>query len=413
MQTFNRKAHPQPGQPTRKGTLAFIFTVVLLDLLGVNLLVPVQAYIVRQYNSDAVTVGLLTVIYSAAQFIAAPVLGLVSDRVGRRPVLLICLLGSAVGYVIFGIGGALWILFLSRLIDGITGGNLSVALAYTADVTPSEKRAQSFALIGAAFGLGFLLGPAIGGALGQIDLALPAYAAAGLTLINLVFGFFVLPESLPREKREAGLQSDAGWNLLTAFRNVIRTPFLAPILVAQFIFLFAFGGMTSNISVFLIEKFRVEPLQFSLVFVIAGVVNIVVQGGLIRALAPRFGEKKLVLAGLVILTTGWLGMVNVSQMWAVYILAGVSGIGSALAMPTLNAMASNRVAQHQQGKLSGVSTSLGSLANVIGPLAAGALYDAVAPGAPYWAAGAVMVAAFILIGRIRAENQPAPQEVPA
>ena len=388
-------------QTQRKGALAFIFAVVFLDLLGVNLLVPVQAYIVREYNSDAITVGLLTVIYAAAQFVAAPILGLISDRVGRRPVLLVCLLGSAIGYFIFGIGGALWVLFLSRLIDGITGGNLSVATAYVADVTPPEKRAQNFALIGAAFGLGFMLGPAIGGALGNIHLALPAFVAGGLTLLNLIFGIFMLPESLPKEARQTGDQKDSNANPFTAILEVIRLPHLGLLLAATFVFLFAFGGMTSNISVFLIEKFDVQPFQFAIVFVLAGIVNIVVQGGLIRVLVPKFGEKRLAMAGLVIVAVSWLAVVTVPTMEMVYVLAAISSVGSAFAMPTLGALASNLTAQNQQGKLAGVSASLGSLANVLGPLWAGAVYDYVMPGAPYWSSAVFLLVAVFMVARVR------------
>jgi len=393
-----------------KSAFAFIFAVVFLDMLGVNLIVPVQAYLIRQYDTNALTVGLLTVIYSAAQFVAAPVLGMISDRVGRRPVLLICLFGSAIGYLIFGIGGALWILFLSRLIDGITGGNLSVATAYIADVTPPGKRAQNFAMLGAAFGLGFLLGPAIGGVLGNINLALPAFVACGLSLLAMLVGFFVLPESLTMPTRAANGREDA--NPITAILTLFRLPGLGLLLATMFIFLFAFGGMTSNISVFLIEKFGVQPFQFAIVFVLAGIVNIIVQGGLIRILVPRFGEKQLATAGLAILAGSWLGMVNVPVMWMVYLLAAVSAIGSALAMPTLNALASNRVAQNQQGKLAGVSASLNSLANVIGPVLAGVAYDLVAPTAPYWASAIFLFLAFILIIRVDGTKRASVLEMP-
>src|SRR5215211_6516505 len=197
IKTNTVRANPKAG----KGALGFIFSVVLLDVIGLAILMPVQAYIVRQYSDEAIMVAMIPVLYAGAQFFAAPLLGKLSDRYGRRPVLLISVLGSALGYFLFGIGGALWVLFLSRLIDGITGGNISTASAYVADVTPPQERAKNFALLGIAFGLGFVLGPALGGALSQISLAAPAYAAGTLSLLSAIAGFFVLPESLPAAKR--------------------------------------------------------------------------------------------------------------------------------------------------------------------------------------------------------------------
>ncbi len=177
-----------------KAALEFIFAVILLDLVGLTVLIPVLAFIVRQYSDDALMVTLMTVIYAAARVLRRAAAGRSPDRYGRRPVLLLSTLGSAFGYYLFGVGGALWVLLLSRLIDGITGGNLSTAAAYIADVTPRHERAKSFALLGAAFGLGFILGPALGGLLSQISTAAPACAAGALSLLSAIVGFFVLPE---------------------------------------------------------------------------------------------------------------------------------------------------------------------------------------------------------------------------
>ncbi len=178
--------------------------IMLMDVVGMTILFPISAYIVRQYSHQALMVTLLSVIYSAAQFFAAPVLGKLSDRVGRRPVLLVCLAGAGAGYLMFGLGGALWILFLSRLIAGITGGSISTASAYIVDVSKPDELANAFTLVGMAWGIGLVLGPALGGALGQIDLRAPAFFSSALALINMGFCFFYLPESLPKEQPKPG-----------------------------------------------------------------------------------------------------------------------------------------------------------------------------------------------------------------
>src|SRR5512134_2547350 len=225
-----------------KGALGFIFSVVLLDVIGLAILMPVQAYIVRQYSDEALMVAMITVLYAGGQFFAAPLLGKLSDRYGRRPVLLVSILGSALGYFLFGIGGALWVLFLSRLIDGFTAGNASTASAYIADVTPPQDRARNFGFIGMAYGLGFILGPALGGLLSQISLDAPAYAAGILSLLGAVVGYFILPESLPSEKRERKSLRLSDLNPFASVFEMLRRPTVGGLLLAQCLFFFVFNG---------------------------------------------------------------------------------------------------------------------------------------------------------------------------
>jgi MFS transporter, DHA1 family, tetracycline resistance protein len=404
---------PEPSTGAGRGPLLFIFTVVLLDLLGATLLIPVTAYIVREYSTDALTVGLLSVIYSGAQFVAAPILGKLSDRYGRRPVLLLSVLGSAFGYLLFGVGGALWVLFLSRLIDGATGGNLSVAQAYIADVTPPEERAKNYALIGAAFGLGFVLGPVVGGLLGQISLAAPAYAAAALSLLSVIVGFFVLPESLPPEKRTTARMTLADANPLGAIAAMGKLPGVGRLLLASAAFNLAFSGMISNVAVFLIERFSVQPGDIAMLLTVTGVVNVVMQGGVVRRIAPRFGERKLALAGLATLAVAYLGMAFAPSLLAFYPLTVLSAIGNALTIPTLTALITNRVSPQEQGEVAGASAAVGSLMNVAGPLWAGATFDYLMPSAPYWSGAIFFVCAWLLIAQARASVQPAPEPAPS
>jgi MFS transporter, DHA1 family, tetracycline resistance protein len=391
---------PQANAP--KGALGFIFMVILLDLIGLTILQPVQAYIVRQYDSDALTVSLLTVIYAAAQFVCAPILGRLSDRYGRRPVLLISVLGSAFGYYLFGVGGALWVLFLSRLIDGITGGNISTTIAYMADITPPQDRAKRFALIGVAFGLGFILGPALGGALSQISLAAPAYVAGTLSLLSAIVGFFVLPESLPKERRTAGAFRWQEINPLGAIVVMARRPALGALLLVLCLFYFAFNGYPTVLSVFAIERFGVQPFEIALVFVVGGVANAIVQGGLVGRLAPVVGEKALAITGLTLQALGFVALIFVPAAWMLYPASVISSAGAGLIYPTLTALMANQVSPQEQGQVAGVSTALSGLMSVFGPLWAGAAYDQLMPSAPFWSGALLLGLAVVLLGGVRA-----------
>jgi MFS family permease len=385
---------------TRRGGLAFVLATVFLDMLGAAILIPVQAYIVRLYNTDALAVSMLSVIYSAAQFGAAPILGWLSDRYGRRPVLLISVFGSAVGYFVFGLGGALWVLFLARLIDGITGGNISTAQAYMADVTPPQDRAKNYALMGAVFSLGFVLGPAIGGMLGQFNVILPALAAGALSLIGVIFGYLMLPESLPREKRATGRFKWSDVNPLAAILRMALQPSLGVFLFATFVFNLVYGAMANNFSVYTIEKFSAQPLQNATVFTLVGAIGLIVQAGVVRWLVPRYGEKKLALGGLALQIFGFLGIVVAPAFWLLYPISALIGAGNALMRPTLTALIANRVSFRQQGQVAGVTTSLTSLTYVLGPLWAGVSYDYVMPSAPYWTGALLLILTWLLVARV-------------
>jgi DHA1 family tetracycline resistance protein-like MFS transporter len=401
---------PAPAQAPEEqkastGALAFIFATVFLDLLGAAMLIPVLPYIVRLYNTDALTVGLLSVIYSAAQFAAAPILGWLSDRSGRRPVLLLSVLGSAIGYYIFGLGGALWVLFLSRLIDGVSGGNISTAQAYIADVTPPRSRARNFALMGAVFGLGFIVGPAIGGALAQFSVTLPAFAAGTLSLLSLIFGYFLLPESLPKAKRASAPFTWSAVNPIRAISDMAKLPSLGVLLLATFVFNFVYGGMATNFSVYTIETFGAQPLENAAVFTLVGTIGVIVQAGVVPRLVSRFGEQKLALSGLALQVLGFLGIVVAPAFWALYPITVLIGAGNALMRPTLTALISNSVSLREQGKVAGVTASLSSLTYVFGPLWAGVTYDYVMPSAPYWTGAILLALTWLLLVHVKRTAQ--------
>ena len=337
-------------QRASRGGLAFVLTTIFLDMLGAAILLPVLPYIVRLYNTDALTVALLAVVYSVAQFSAAPILGWLSDRSGRRPVLLLSVLGSALGYYLFGIGGALWVLFLSRLIDGITGGNISTAQAYIADVTPPQDRAKNFALMGAVFSLGFILGPAIGGVLGQFNVILPAFTAGTLSLLSVIFGYFLLPESLTKEKRATTPFNWSSINPVAAILEMAARPNLGVLLFATFVFNFVYGAMASNFSVYTIEKFGALPFENASVFTLVGAIGFIIQAGVVQRLVPRFGEKKLALSGLVMQVLGFLGIGVAPAFWLLYPISTLIGAGNAFMRPTLTALIANGVPFRERAK---------------------------------------------------------------
>ena len=312
-------------------------------MIGATILVTVQAFIVKQYNSTALAVSLLVVIYAAAQFIAAPLLGRISDRYGRRPIILICLLGSALGYVIFGIGGALWVLYVSRIIDGFTGGNVSIAQAYITDVSPSKYRTKNLALISTAFGLGFIIGPIFDGLFSQISLAAPAYVAGIFSLSAAIIGFFILPESLTKNTRNYNHIKINDLNPLKSIVKMLNLPVLASILIVYCIANFVFNGFNINVPVYLIYKFNALPLEVAGLLFVVGITMAIVQGGLIGKLAAKISDKKLIMAGVLIQVVGFILFILAPSFWVIYLIGAIISVGAALRMPTMYALLSKSV----------------------------------------------------------------------
>ncbi len=383
----------------RSQNLAFavIFMVMLIDVMGMTILFPVSAYIVQKYSSEALMYILLNVIYSAAQFFAAPVLGNLSDRLGRRPILLVCLLGAGLGYLVFGLAGALWVLFLARLIGGITGGSISTASAYIVDVSPPEDRARRLTLVGMAWGVGLVTGPALGGLLGQVDLRMPAFCAAVFCLLNLCLGYFFLPESLPKERRLSRPMRARDFNSLSAIRSIGRLPGIAILLAAQSVFTFAFNGMNSTESLFMIFKFQVEPWQLGTMTMLAGLALAFVQMVLVPRLVPRFGEKNVATASLLIMGVWALATCLSPILLLVYPVIMMRSSFSGMIFPTLGSLSSKHVSASEQGALAGVNTALQSLTGIFSPLLASVLFDHLTPAGPYWMAAGLFLAAALLM----------------
>ncbi|MCU0226227.1 MAG: MFS transporter [Bryobacterales bacterium] len=384
------------GRPTRSA-LTLIFATIFLDLLGVGILVPVIPFLVRRFESDALTVGLLALSFSAAQFLAAPILGVLSDRYGRRPVLLLSLLGSAFGYFLFGWAGALWIMFLGRIIDGFTGGNISAAQAYIADISPPEDRAKNFGLVGAAFGLGFIIGPALGGVLAKISLAAPAYGSGVLALVTMAFGYFRLPESLRPEDRTTKPLLPSDLNPLTHFFRALQRSDLWPILVAFFAINFAFSGMQTNFAVYTADKLGMGPEANAAVFAYIGVMAVLMQAVIVRKLSKRYSDRNLAAVGITIMVCGFGATAWAHDLFTLYVACTLTPIGSGLTTPTLTSLISKLVTAREQGWALGASQSAASLARIAGPVWAGWVYDRISQGAPYWTGAIWMVLALAVV----------------
>lgn len=392
-----------------RGALGLIFFIMLMDIIGLLVLSPVAPYLVRRYSNAALMVTMITVIYAAAQFFAAPLMGKLGDRYGRRPVLLVSILGQGIGYVIFGIGGGLWVLFLARLISGITGGNLSTASAYIADVSKPEERAKNFTLIGIAWALGLILGPAVGSVFGQLALEAPAYAAAVLSFLNVLLGLFILPESLPKERRETAPMRFKDFNPIVAIFEMGRKPGLGWLLVILCLFNFGFNGISSTTSLFVIQKFDAQPWQVGSLLVSGGIALAVVQFLLLRRLVPRFGEKKLAIASMLGQALCSLATFFAPLLWLLYPINMLNNSMSGFTFPTLTTLNTNRVLHREVGLLMGVTTAIGSLMNIVGPLWAGVVYDRVMVGAPLWMGAVIFALAAVLLTRIPA-TRPQVQE---
>lgn len=398
------QAAPAESASIDRKSLIFILITAFLNQAGIGLLAPVIKFLVERYVSDpgyiAIATGLLFTSYSFLQFLAVPTLGALSDRYGRRPILLLCLFGSAVGYLIFGIGGALWVLFLGRIIDGVTGGNIGIIYAYVADLTTTKERTRYFGTIGAIGGLGFVVGPAIGGLLVSVGgTAAPVLFAALVTFLNVVGGYFAMPESLrPEQKMEqiSLVKLNPFWQL----RDVFRIPQLRWLLLATFLWMTPFAMLQSNLAVLGSDWLGAREQDIALVFTIIGLIIVVVQGGAIRLLLRMFSEARLTLAGMVLFAIGFCFYAlipstrsNVTLLAAVLTLP----VGNALITPTIASLTSQAVGPREQGRVQGGSQSVQAFARVIGPTVGGYAYAEIGASSPYVAGVVFLIVAAICV----------------
>jgi DHA1 family tetracycline resistance protein-like MFS transporter len=391
--------------------LLLILFTVFLDVVGLGVVIPVAPFYATSFGATPLAVGLLFTTYAAAQFLATPVLGALSDRFGRRPILLLSLAGETLGYLIMGLAPNLGVLYLARLVSGATAGNVGAATAYLADISRPEDRTRTFGLFGAAFGVGFLFGPAMGGALSALDIRAPAFAAAALVLLNLVLAAIWLPESLPVARRSADpVRSRA--NPLTLLLKLVDRPVLRRPLLATFLVNFAFSGMQTNLAVYLSERFGFGPAEVAGLFVAMAVVGILSQAFLVGRLSRRFSDVALLVVGFGLTVLAYLGIGLAPVAQALWAVVAVQSLGSAFWRPALASLVSKLVSAREQGLINGGSQSITSLASVLGPIGAGLAYEHIGMAAPYWlGASATAVAALVMLG-VSVRSPAAPRLEP-
>ncbi|HEV2736833.1 MAG TPA: MFS transporter, partial [Longimicrobiaceae bacterium] len=341
----------------KRSPLAVVFLTVFLDLVGFGIVIPLLPLYAERFGAGPVGVTWLVAVYSLMQLLFAPWWGSLSDRVGRRPVLLVGLFGSAASYLLFGLAGSLAMLFVGRALAGIMGANVGVAQAYIADVTAPEERARGMGLIGAAFGLGFILGPAIGGALSHFGHAVPFFGAAALAAANGLLALFRLPESLPAERRSAHPAGSGPRARLRALAAAAANPRLRPLYAASLLATLAIAAMEATLSLWADRRWGLSPAEVAYLFAYVGAVAVLVQGALVGRLARRLGEHGLALAGALSLAAGLAAIPLASSAWLLALALAAFAFGHGTLTPALSALVSRAAPGGEQGRLLGVSQS--------------------------------------------------------
>jgi len=375
-----------------------IILVVFIDLLGFSLIIPLLPYYAQTFNASDTTIGLLLASYAAAQLIGAPLLGRASDRFGRRPILLISIFGTFLGFLLFGFARSLTMLFASRILQGITGGNLSVAQAYITDVTDSKSRNRGLGMIGAAFGLGFIIGPALGGLLSNISYSVPAFVASALSFINLILIAFWLPESLTAETRARMTQNKPVFSL-SALLEALKHPLTGPLLITRFLYSLAFVILQSIFSLFALKRFGMSVVATGFVLTYVGVVSVFTQAWLVGKLSQRFRDTILIQSGLLLLALGLLAWAFAPSVLLLVLSVTPIALAGGMLNTIVPSALTKTVEPQEVGGILGLATSIESSTRVISPLLGGFLLDKVS----YWAPGTfgalLLLIAFVYVLR--------------
>lgn len=402
----------------RASRRAWIMLVALTALTasGMTVVLPVLPFVVLRYTDQAdlaLWVGVLEAVNALCAFLVAPVLGRLSDRFGRRPVIIVAAFGAVVGYVLFGLGGAIWVLLLGRVIQGLTAGDMPALFAYLADITPPEQRAKRFGLLGAITGVSTMVAPALGGLLASIDVDLPVFATAAIALVTAILAIFVLPESLPPERRVASMQFRT-LHPFAVFRAAFARAELRPLLIGFALLMLPFGMFVNNFGVLALDSIHWDATRVGFVVAAVGIVDIVIQGALLPLLLRRLGERGVVVAGALAQAAGLAALAIVASVfaepWLFVVGALVIAAGQGATQASMDGVMSNTVGDDEQGWIAGVGQSISSGTGMIAPVLAGVLYAGVAHAAPYWLSVALVVVAVIVLARTRfaTPSRPGP-----
>jgi DHA1 family tetracycline resistance protein-like MFS transporter len=384
----------------KKSPLLPIFLIVFIDLLGFGLILPLLPFYAESFGASELTVGLLLASYSLMQLIGAPVLGRLSDRYGRRPILLISQFGTFVGFLMLGFANGLALLFLSRIVDGISGGNISTAQAYIADVSGEKNRAKNFGLIGAAFGLGFIMGPAIGGFLSQYGYQVPAFFAAGLSAVAMTLTFFMLhePERKTNSRREFSLK---------ALKRAFAHPTIGLLLGMVFTFGLAFAMFQTSFALFASARFGFDVQQTALVLTYVGVLSVVMQLVVVKRVVKRLGENRSIIVTMSALALGLVLMAAVQNPLALIVVMPILSFGGGVTTPVLTSLISKSVDRTEVGGMLGISTSVDSMSRVVAPILGNALL-AFGTALPSIVGAAILLIPIGLALRLRGRMQIVP-----
>jgi multidrug resistance protein len=390
----------------RKTSLLVLFLTVFIDLIGFGMVIPFLSFYAREYGASGTLVGAVVGIYSIMQFFFAPVWGRLSDRIGRRPVILVSLTASFVGYLLFAFANNLTLLFISRIIAGVGGANISTAQAYITDITSPERRAKGMGLIGAAFGMGFILGPPLSGILATVGTRnhlhgnlLPGLAAAALSLTALSIALFVLAESKPpalASRSRVPPQFDP-----RLWRELSHSTLLIALMSGLFLTLLAVAGMETSVTLHVRDRFNFRPIDLAYLFLFMGVIVAGIQGMLIGKFARALGETRLIAIGTIAFTIGFLAVPSIFRVQFLYAVAFFIAIGQGLTYPSLTSLVSKAAPEHDRGSMLGLATAVGSLARFAGPILSGFLYDRAGPRGAFYGAASLTLAAFFIAIFIR------------